>query len=425
MSVQIASASVPQVLVIGGGFGGVAVCKALCDAPVKISLIDKTNHQLFQPLLYQVATSILSSTDIATPLRQIFRHQKNVTVFLGEVTSIDLTSRTFSVDGEKVLMPYDYLVVAVGAQPSYFGHDEFEAHAPAIKSLSDAEYLRNKILSAFEFAERQLEPSAHQELLTFVLVGGGATGVELSAAICAMAHRTLTSQFRRCDPAKLRVILVQSGPRILPQFPEVLSAMALQRLRDLGVEVRLNSRVTGVDVDGVTIGADRIATKNVIWTAGVAPHPLVRTLGLTSDRSGRIVVQGDCSVPGHPEVFIVGDAASFTASNGEPLPGVAQVALQQGRYVGQLITRKIADNLVAKPFHYFDKGNLAVIGPFYAVIDSFGIRSTGFWAFWVWIYVHLEFLPTPFNRLRTAIQWIWMVATNTRNGSLIIPAKKS
>jgi NADH dehydrogenase FAD-containing subunit len=425
MSVQIASASEPHVLVIGGGFGGVAVSKALRDAPVKISLIDKSNHHLFQPLLYQVATSILSSTDIATPLRQIFRDQKNVTVFLGEVTSIDLTSRTFSVDGEKIPIPYDYLVVAVGAQQSYFGHDEFEAHAPAIKSLSDAEYLRNKILSVFEVAERKLDPSAYPELLTFVLVGGGATGVELSAAICAMARRTLASEFRRYDPSKLRVILVHSGPRILPQFPEALSAKALQHLQDLGVEVRLNSRVTGVDADGVTIGAERIASKNVVWTAGVAPHPLVRTLGLTSDRSGRVVVQGDCSVPGHPEVFIIGDAASFSPLNGKPLPGVAQVALQQGTYVGRLISRKIAREPAPKPFHYFDKGNLAVIGPFYAVIDSFGIRSTGFWAFWVWIYVHLEFLPTPFNRLRTAIQWIWTFATNLRTGCLIIPAKKS
>lgn len=425
MTVQINKASEPHVLIIGGGFGGVAATKALRKVPVKISLIDKSNHHLFQPLLYQVATGILSPTDIATPLRQLFRDQKNVTVFLGEITSIDLAGRTFAVDGESIPVSYDYLVVAAGARQSYFGHDEFAAHAPALKSLSDADSIRNKILSAFEYAERKLDPSSHPELLTFVLVGGGPTGVELSAAICDLASRTLASEFRRYDPRKLRVVLVQSGPRILPQFPDQLSIKAQRRLEKLGVEVRLNSRVTGVDADGIHIGEERITSKNVIWTAGVAPNPLIKSLGLPTDKSGRIVVESDCSVSGHPEIFIIGDASSFTPPQGKPLPGVAQVALQQGAYVGGLIARKVTDKSASPPFHYFDKGNLAVIGRFYAVIDSFGRRSAGFLAFLIWAFIHIQFLPTTFSRIRTIGQWLWSTLTNQRGACLIIPAKNA
>jgi NADH dehydrogenase len=425
MKIQIAPVEGKHVLIVGGGFGGVAAVKALRNAPVRISLIDKSNHHLFQPLLYQVATGILVSADIATPLRELFRDQKNVTVFQGEVTSIDLKNRSFTVDGESIPRSYDYLIVAAGANLSYFGHDEFERYAPGLKSLSDAEYLRNKILSAFESAERKLDPSAHPELLNFVLVGGGPTGVEMAAAISEMGKRALASEFRRYNPADLRVILVQSQARILPQFPEELSAKALVRLQRLGVEVRLNSRVTRVDAEGVTMGKERIRSKNVFWTAGVSANPLLRSFNLPTDRSGRIVVQGDCSVADHPEVFVVGDAAAFASSDGKPLPGVAQVALQQGAYVGKVISRKIAGRPVPAPFHYFDKGNLAVIGRCYAVIDSFGMRAAGFWAYWIWSYVHIAFLASTRSRFRTFIQWLWMLSTNQRASQLIIPSKST
>jgi NADH dehydrogenase len=425
MSIQIAPAPGKNVLIIGGGFGAVAAAKALRNAPVAINLIAKSNHHLFQPLLYQVATGILVSADIATPLRELFRDQKNVTVFQGEVTSVDLKAHSFMVDGEQIPHTYDYLVVATGSNLSYFGHDEYERYAPGLKTLSDAEYLRNKILSAFESAERKLDPSAHPELLNFVLVGGGPTGVEMAAAICEMGKRALACEFRRYDPAQLRVILVQGGPRVLPQFPEELSAKALLRLQRIGVEVRLNSRVTKVDAEGVNIGEERIRSKNVFWTAGVSASPLLRSFNLPTDRSGRIVVQGDCSAANHPEVFVVGDAASFPASDGKPLPGVAQVALQQGAYVGKAISRKIAGRPVAGPFHYFDKGNLAVIGRCYAVIDSFGVRAAGFWAYWIWSYVHIAFLASTRSRLRTFNQWLWMLLTNQRASQLIIPSKST
>jgi NADH dehydrogenase len=424
MAVQITSASQPHVLIIGGGFGGLSASKTLGKSEVKVSLIDKTNHNLFQPLLYQVATSTLASADIATPLRQILRDQKNATVFMGHVTSIDLATRTFAVEGEKIPVPYNYLILATGAQQSYFGHDEFAPFAPGLKSLADAEYLRNRILEAFEHAERKLEPEAHPELLTFVLVGGGPSGVELASAICDIAKRTLASEYRRYDPSKLRVILVQSGPRILPQFPEDLSTKALERLKRLGVEVRVHSRVTKVDEEGVSIGEETIASKNVIWTAGVETSALVRSLGLPSDRSGRVIVQPDCSVAGHPEVFVIGDAASFTPEKGKPLPGVAQVAIQQGAYVAKLIDRKIKREPALPPFKYFDKGSLAVVGPFYAVMDSFGMRWAGLGAFAVWIFIHLQFLASTLNRLRTGGEWLWMLVTKQRAGCLIIIPKE-
>jgi NADH dehydrogenase FAD-containing subunit len=292
-------------------------------------------------------------------------------------------------------------------------------------SVCYAEISRNKILSAFESAERKLDPSAHPELLNFVLVGGGPTGVEMAAAICQMGKRALASEFRRYNPANLRVILVESQPRILPQFPEELSAKALLRLQQLGVDVRLNSRVTKVDAEGVTIGEERIRSKNVFWTAGVSANPLLRSFNLPTDRTGRVVVQSDCSVANHTEVFIVGDAASFASSDGKPLPGVAQVALQQGAYVGKVISRKIVGLPAPPPFNYFDKGNLAVIGRRYAVIDSFGVRAAGFWAYLIWAYVHIAFLASTRSRFRTFIQWMWMIFTNQRASQLIIPSKST
>jgi NADH dehydrogenase len=424
MNLQVGSGSEPRVLIIGGGFGGLAAAKSLRKQPVNVIVIDKTNHHLFQPLLYQVATSTLSSSDIATPIRQILRNQKNATVFLGDVTSIDLRSRTFFVDNQKAPVPYDFLIFATGAEQSYFGRSEFAPFAPGLKTLADAEYLRNRVLGAFERAEEMLDPAAHPELLTFVLVGGGPSGVELASALCDIARRTLASEFRRYDPTKLRVILVQSGPRILPQFPEKLSQKAADRLKSLGVEVRTNSKVTNVDADGVLIGNEKILSKNVIWTAGVAASSLGRSLGLPSDKSGRIIVQKDCSVADYPEVFIIGDAASFITEGGKPLPGVAQVALQQGKYVGELIGRRLAKQPAPPPFRYFDKGNLAVVGPFFAVMDAFGLRWSGLPAFLVWIFVHIQFLASNLSRFRTGGEWLWMLLTNQRAGCLIVTPKQ-
>jgi NADH dehydrogenase len=323
----------PRIIIVGGGFGGLAAAKALRNTPARVILIDRTNHHLFQPLLYQVATAALTPGQIGTPIRGILRNQKNVSVFMGEVTGVDTEQKCVFVtnaDRSNVPVPYDYLILATGATHSYFGHNEFEKFAPGMKSLADAVATRNKVLQAFELAEAEEDPNRRRELLTFVMVGAGPTGVELASALAVLTHTALMGDFRQIDPVSARIVLVDMAPRVLTPFSEGLSQAAKRRLEKLGVEVRLGHSVEQIDDDGVVVGGERIVSKTVIWTAGVAPSPAGKWLRVETDRAGRVRVQGDLTVPGHPEIFVLGDTASFE-ENGKPLPGVAQVAMQQGR----------------------------------------------------------------------------------------------
>ena len=412
----------PRIVIVGGGFGGLAAAKALKNTPAQVILIDRTNHHLFQPLLYQVATAALTPSQIATPIRSIFRKQKNVTVILGEVGGVDKERKCVFVsdaDREGVPVAYDYLILATGATHSYFGHNEFEEHAPGLKSLADAVSSRNKILQTFEQAEAEEDPSQHPELLTFILVGAGPTGVEMASALAILVRTTLKSDFRRIDPASARIVLVDMAPRVLPPFSEDLSAAAKRRLEDLGVEVKLGHSVDRIDADGIVVAGERIASKTVIWTAGVAPSPAGKWLKVETDRAGRVRVQKDVTVSGHPEIFVVGDTASFE-ENGKPLPGVAQVAMQQGRYAGRVIHSRITGSTPPGPFSYFDKGNMAVVGKGFAVLQSHKVRVSGFGAWLAWAAIHLQFLATSSLRLAVFLQWVWTYFTGQRGSRLIV-----
>ena len=412
----------PTIIIVGGGFGGLAAAKALRKAPADILLIDRTNHHLFQPLLYQVATSVLSPAQIGTPIRGILRNHKNTTVVLGEVTGVDKDRKSVIVsnaDRQNVSIPYDYLILATGVTHSYFGHDEFEKFSPGLKSLADAEAIRNRILQAFEQAEAEEDPSRHRDLLTFVLVGGGPTGVEMAGAIAVLVRSTLKSEFRRIDPASARIVLVEHSPRVLGSFSEGLSKAAQQRLTNLGVEVRTGQRVDHIDADGAVVAGERIASKAVIWTAGVAPSPAGKWLNVETDPAGRVRIQKDLSVSGHPEIFVIGDTASLD-QNGKPLPGVAQVAIQQGRYAGKLIRSRLTGTSVPGPFSYFDKGNMAVVGKGFAVLQSGKVQLSGFGAWMTWAAVHLQFLATSSLRLTVFLQWIWTYVTGQRGSRLIV-----
>jgi NADH dehydrogenase len=411
-----------KVLIVGAGFGGLAAAKALRNTPASVVLIDRTNHHLFEPLLYQVATSVLTPGQIASPIRAIFRRQKNATVILGEVTGVDKDKKCvfFSdADRENVPIPYDYLVLATGVTQSYFGHNEFAQYAPGLKTLVDAVAVRNKVLQAFEQAEAEEDPSRHRDLLTFILVGAGPTGVEMAAALAVLVRSTLQSEFRRIDPASARVVLVDMAPRVLPTFSEDLSTAAKKRLQKLGVEVRLGHSVDLIDADGIIVAGERIFSKTVIWTAGVAPSPAGKWLNVDTDRAGRVRVQPDLTVPAHPEIFVVGDTASLD-QNGKPLPGVAQVALQQGRYAGKLIHSHIVGGSTPKPFKYFDKGNMAVVGKGFAVLQTGKIHLSGFSAWLAWAAVHLEFLATSSLRVSVFVQWVWTYVTGQRGSRLIV-----
>jgi NADH dehydrogenase len=368
------------VVIVGGGFGGLAAARALKRAPVRVILIDRSNHHLFQPLLYQVATSVLAPGQIASPIRSILRNSQNTTVILGNVTGVDAEARNVVVENENrtgVAVSYDYLILATGVRHSYFGHPEFEKYAPGLKSLADAVAIRNKILRAFEEAEAEEDPGRHKELLTFVLVGAGPTGVEMASAIAVMVRSTLKKEFRRIDPTSTRIVLVDIAARPLGTFSPDLSRAAKQRLSDLGVDLRLGQGVALVDEQGVTVDGERILARTVIWTAGVVASPAARWLGTETDRAGRVRVKSDLTVANHPEIFVVGDTASVD-QDGRPLPGVAQVAMQQGRYAGNLIRRRIVGKPLSDPFRYFDKGNLAVVGKGFAVLESGKICVSGF-----------------------------------------------
>jgi NADH:ubiquinone reductase (H+-translocating) len=412
----------PRIVIVGGGFGGLATAKALKNTPAEIILIDRTNHHLFQPLLYQVATSVLTPGQIGSPIRGILGKQQNTTVILGEVTGVDKEKKCVlvnSADRAAVPVTFDFLVLATGVTHSYFGHDEFEKFAPGLKGLADAVAIRNKILHAFEQAEAEEDPSRHRDLLTFVLVGAGPTGVEMAGAIAVLISHTLKSEFRRIDPESARIVLLDMAPRILGPFSENLAQAAKERLESLGVEVRLGHGVDQIDADGVTVAGERISSKTVIWTAGVAPSPAGKWLNVATDRAGRVRIQQDLSVPEHPEIFVVGDTASLD-QDGKPLPGVAQVAIQQGRYAGNLIHQSIAGKPKPGPFRYFDKGSMAVVGKGFAVLQSGKVQISGSLAWLAWAAVHLQFLATSSLRVSVFLQWMWTNITGQRGSRLIV-----
>jgi NADH dehydrogenase FAD-containing subunit len=412
----------PVVVIVGGGFGGLAAARALKKAPVKVILIDRSNHHLFQPLLYQVATSVLAPGQIASPIRSILRSSENTTVILGNATGVNTAAKCIevdSIDRAGVEVSYDYLILATGVTHSYFGRDEFEKHAPALKSLADAVAVRNKILQAFETAETEEDPSRHRDLLTFVLVGGGPTGVEMAGAIAVMVRSTLKREFRRVDPTSARIVIVDRGTRPLGTFDPGLSEAAMHRLERLGVETRLGQHVEAIDEQGVVVGGERIASKTVIWTAGVAPSPAGKWLNTETDRAGRVRVMSNLSVKDRPDIFVIGDTASLD-QGGNPLPGVAQVAMQQGRYAANLIRQRVAGRPSSAPFHYFDKGNLAVVGKGFAVLQIGKVRLSGFLAWLAWVTVHLQFLAQSSLRVSVFVQWAWTYLTGQRGSRLIV-----
>ena len=413
---------IPLVVIVGGGFGGLAAAKALRRAPVNVLLIDRSNHHVFQPLLYQVATSVLAPGQIASPLRALLADQENTSVMLGNVTGIDSATRHLIVDAghrEGLRVAYDYLVLATGATHSYFGHSEFAHFAPGLKSLADAESLRNHILTAFEEAEAEEDPERRKSLMTFVMVGAGPTGVEMASAIAVMVRTTLRKNFRRIDPKSAHIILVDMGKRPLGAFAESLSEAARLRLLQLGVDVRLEKAVQTIDAEGAVVGDERIPSKTVIWTAGVAPSPAGKWLCSDVDRAGRVRIRQDLTVQDHPEIFVIGDTASLD-QDGRPLPGVAQVAMQQGRYAGKSIFRRVTEKSPLPPFRYFDKGNLAVVGKNFAVLQSGRVRISGFFAWLVWALIHMQFLAENSLRFSVFFQWIWTYLSAHRGDRLII-----
>ena len=411
-----------RVVIIGGGFAGIAAAHALRHADAEVLLIDRRNHHIFQPLLYQVATAVLSPAEIAAPIRQLEAKQRNVSVLLAEVTGVDLACRTIEAasPGAGVRkIAFDYLVVATGMRPSYFGHDEFARYAPGLKSLGDAETIRAKILGAFELAATTEDEGERARQMTFVLVGAGPSGVELAASLAHLVKVTLRGNFRRIDPAKATIILLDAGKRVLPTYAESVSRKVARRLEKLGVKVMMDVKVETVDEQGVIAGGSRIPSATVLWTAGVAASPIPKMLGTKTDRAGRALVDPFLRAADAPGVFVVGDAASVM-QNGHPVPGVAQAAIQEGGYVGRLIAKELKGQKVKRPFSYFDKGNMAVVGKNYAVLERGWLRTSGFLTFLVWAFVHILALPQLQNRLRVQRQWLWFYFTGQRS-SLLIP----
>jgi NADH dehydrogenase len=410
-----------RVVIVGGGFAGLAAAHALRHADADVLLIDRRNHHIFQPLLYQVATAVLSSAEIAAPLRQIEAKQRNLRVLLAEVADVSPGDRTIKASSPGVglrKIAFDYLVVATGMHPSYFGHDEFARYAPGLKSLSDAEAIRAKILGAFEVAATTEDEAERERQMTFVLVGAGATGVELAGSLAHLVRVTLRGNFHRIDPAKASIILLDGAKRVLPNFPESLSHRVATRLAKLGVKVMTDVKVETVDEKGVIAGGSRIPSATVLWTAGVAASPIPKTLGTKTDRAGRALVGPFLNVVDAPGVFVVGDAASVT-QNEYPVPGVAQAAIQEGRYVGQLIANEMKGRKAQRPFRYFDMGNMAVVGKNYAVLERGNLHTSGFLTWLVWAFVHILSLPQLQNRLRVQRQWLWTYFTGQRSSRLI------
>ena len=411
----------PRIIVVGGGFAGLSAVHALRHAAADVLLIDRFNHHTFQPLLYQVATAGLAAPSIAAPLRHILRAQRNATVLLGAARGIDITGKSVEVDG--VSHPYDFLIVATGSTHAYFGHDEWARFAPGLKTLDDALSIRARILTAFERAEATIDPAEQMESLTFLIVGAGATGVELAGTLAEIARHTLKREFRRIDPAAAKVLLVEAGPRVLPAFPPSLSAKAQRQLERLGVLVRTGHAVTGVDGKGVWIGEERIAARTVLWAAGVAASPLGAALGVPVDRAGRVRVTAGLSIPGHPEVFVIGDLAAVPEESG-PVPAIAPAAKQMGRYAATAILAGLSGRR-AGAFRYRHFGSLATIGRMAAVVDFGRIRLSGLLAWWIWLTAHIYFLIGFRNRLVVLIDWAEAYWSYRRAARIIIPVGKS
>ncbi len=408
----------PHVVVIGGGFAGLWAVRALAKAPVRITLIDRHNHHLFQPLLYQVATAGLSAPDIAAPLRHILRKQRNVEVRLANVRDITPGDKTVTLDDGSVLA-FDHLLLATGATHAYFGHDEWARHAPGLKTLDDALDLRRKLLLAFERAEAETDPLQRAAWLNFAIVGGGPTGVELAGTLAEIARHTLKNEFRNIDPAEARVRLIEAGPRVLASFPEDLSARASAQLQKLGVEVVTGTPVSDIREDGYQLGDDFVASRTVVWAAGVAASPLARALDVPLDRAGRVIVQPDLSIPGHPDIFVAGDLASVKTADGQPVPGVAPAAKQMGRHVGAAIMARLRGQATGT-FRYRDFGNLATIGRMAAVVHVGKLKLSGLLAWWFWLGAHVFFLIGFRNRLVVLLNWAWAYWSYQRGARIIL-----
>jgi NADH dehydrogenase len=408
----------PHVIIVGAGFGGLGVVHGLAGAPVKITIIDQRNHHLFQPLLYQVGTATLATSEIAWPVRHLVRDRKEITTLLGVVNGIDTQNRTVSLEDGGSLQ-YDILVLATGARHAYFGHDEWEPYAPGLKTLEDATTIRRRILMSFERAERETDPGRRAARLTFVIVGGGPTGVELAGAIAELAHHTLPEEFRHIDTRKARVMLIEAGPRILPSFTEDLSAYAHTALERLGVEVVLGQPVSECSREGVVYGGRPLAAKTILWAAGVRASAAAAWAGLPADNAGRAKVEPDLSAPGHPEIFVIGDTATINAWHGKPVPGIAPAAKQQGAHVARTIKRRLQGDSAPRAFQYKHSGNLATIGKRSAIIDFGWIKVRGWLAWWIWGLAHIYFLIGVRNRLAVALSWLWIYVTGNRSSCLI------
>ncbi len=412
----MARSQIPHIVIIGGGFGGLYAAKALANKPVRVTLVDRKNHHTFQPLLYQVATAALSPADIASPIRHILRHARNVEVLLGEVMGFDVVARKVKL--AQLDLDFDYLILAAGVRHSYFGHPEWEPIAPGLKTLEDALEMRRRVLMAYEVAERDAAAAKPPRPLNFVIIGGGPTGVELAGALAEIAHRALSQNFRFIDPAAARILLLEGGPRILPSYPEDLSRSAQEQLKELGVEVRTNTLVTGLLSDAVLIGDTALPAAVILWAAGVQASPLGKMLGAPADRAGRVLVEPDLSIPGHRHVFVIGDLAALKDERGRWLPGVAQVAMQQGATAARNILADMTGT-ARRSFHYKDYGNLATIGRAAAVADFGRLRLSGLPAWITWLVVHIFWLIGFRNRLAVMLQWAWHYLTFKREGRLI------
>lgn len=407
-----------HVVVVGAGFGGLQTVRDLDGAPVRVTVVDRRNHHLFQPLLYQVATASLATSEIAWPIRQLLRNRREVTTLLATVVGVDKAGRRVLLEDGSTLA-FDTLVIATGARHAYFGHDDWERVAPGLKTLEDATTIRRRILRAFEEAEREADPAQREALLTFVVIGAGPTGVELAGTIAELARLTLVRDFRNFDSRATRVVLVEAGPRVLPAFDDDLSNYALEALEKLGVEVRLGQPVTDCTASGVTVESERIAASTVMWAAGVQASPAAQWLGIPADQAGRAVVEPDLSAPGHPEIFIIGDTAAVIAPDGRPVPGIAPAAKQEGRYVAATIRGRLAGRGAVEPFRYRHAGSLATIGKRKAVIDFGWMKLRGAIAWWIWGLAHIYFLIGVKNRLSVALNWLWIYARDQRSSRLI------